>query len=65
MTQEEAKYIPEGTKVISSSGKIGTIEDIPIRNRFTGRVDYYEKYVRMPSGSATPLEPYCKMFNLL
>ena len=65
MTPEEAKYISKGTKVISSSGKIGTIEDIPIRNRFTGRVDYYEKYVRMPSGSAIPLEPYCKMFNLL
>lgn len=64
MTQEEAKYIPEGTKVISTSGKIGTVEVHPLRNRFTGRIDRYERYVRMPSGAATPLEPFYKNFTI-
>ena len=65
MTQEEAKYISQGTKVISTDGKIrGTIEVHPVRNRFTGRIDRYERYVRMPSGAATPLEPFYKNFTI-
>lgn len=63
MTLEEAKYISEGTKVVSTSGNIyGIIEVHPVRNHFTGRIDYYERYVRMPSGAATPLEPFHKNF---
>jgi hypothetical protein len=50
MTKEEAKYISQGTKVISTDGKIcGIIEVHPVRNRFTGRIDRYERCVRMPS----------------
>lgn len=65
MTQEEAKYISEGTEVVSASGKIcGTIEVHPVRNRFTGRIDHYERYVRMSSGAATPLEPFHKNFTI-
>lgn len=65
MTQEEAKYISQGTKVISTDGKIcGTIEVHPVRNRFTGRIDRYERCVRMPSGAATPLEPFHKNFTI-
>lgn len=63
MTQEEAKYISEGTEVVSTNGKIhGTIEVHPVINRFTGLIDYYERYVRMPSGASTPLEPFHKNF---
>ena len=63
MTKEEAKYIPEGTEVVSASGNIcGTIEVHPVKNRFTGRIDHYERYVRMPSGAATPLEPFHQKF---
>ena len=65
MTRDEAKYLSEGTKVISTDGKIcGTIEVHPVRNRFTGRIDRYERYVRIPSGASTPLEPFHKNFSV-
>ncbi len=63
MTLEESKYISQGTEVVSTDGKIyGTIEVHPIKNRFTGRIDYYERYIRFPSGASTPLEPFHKNF---
>ena len=65
MTREEAKYIPEGTKVVFTNGSIGTVEDHPVRSRFTGRLVGISKYVRMPSGGAIPLEVYPEKFHLL
>ncbi|MBP5455204.1 MAG: hypothetical protein J6Y37_01745 [Paludibacteraceae bacterium] len=65
MTQEEAKYIPEGTKVVFTNGSIGTVEDHPVRSRFTGRLTSVSKYVRMPSGGAILLESCPEKFNLL
>ena len=65
MTQEEAKYIPEGTKVVFTNGSIGTVEDHPVMSRFTGRLTSVSKYVRMPSGGAILLESCPEKFNLL
>ena len=65
MTQEEAKYIPEGTKVIFSNGNIGTVEDHPVRCRYTGRLISVSKYVRMPSGGAILLEDCPEKFKIL
>lgn len=65
MTREEVKYIPEGTKVIFSNGSIGTVEDHPVRSRFTGRLMGVLKYVRMPSGGGILLESCPEKFDLL
>lgn len=64
MTQEEAKYIPAGTKVVFTNGSIGTVEDHPVRSRFTGRLTGVSKYVRMPSGGAILLESSYKNFTI-
>lgn len=65
MTKEEAKHIGNGTKVCFMSDKVCTIEEHPVKNRFTGKVQYIEKIVRMPSGAGVPLEPYYDKFNLI